>query len=173
LNVGGERKPFKCYGPIPSAMSQFEAKLKTFIRDNSIQCEHFVFEQSCHSVAEAAKATNASEEDFIKNICMIDTHGNLIVAIVKGEDRASTSQIQKALSTEKPRLATADEIFEKTGYPCGGVPSFGYQARFLIDPRILEKEIIYTSGGSENSLVKISTRELQRANSGTIIRIRK
>ncbi len=154
-------------------MSQYEAKLKKFIRDNDIQCEHFVFEQSCHSVAKAAKAANASEEDFIKNICMVNTHGDLIVAIVKGEDRASTSQIQKALGVEKPRLATPEEILEKTSYPCGGVPSFGYRARFLIDPRVMEKEIVYTSGGSEISLVKISTKELQRANGGTIIRIRK
>ena len=30
------------------------------------------------------------EKDFVKNICMIDSHRNLIVAIVKGEDKAST-----------------------------------------------------------------------------------
>jgi len=154
-------------------MSQYEEKLKKFLRDSNIKCEFLVFEQSCHSVEEAARAANASRDDFVKNICMVDSQGNLIVAIVKGEDRASTSQILKALNIERPRIAAPEEILEKSGYPCGGVPSFGYRARFLIDPRVMEKENVYTSGGSENSLIKISTKELQRANNGEIVKIRK
>ncbi len=154
-------------------MSQYEEKLKKFLRDSNIKCEFLVFEQSCHSVEEAARAANASRDDFVKNICMVDSQGNLIVAIVKGEDRASTSQILKALNIERPRIATPEEILAKSGYPCGGVPSFGYRARFLIDPRVMEKENVYTSGGSENSLIKISTKELQRANNGEIVKIRK
>jgi len=154
-------------------MNEYEEKLKKFLQDNNIQGQYLSFEQSCHSVDEAARAANAKREDFVKNICMIDSQGNIIIAIVKGEDRASTSRVAKALNIERPKLATPEEILEKTGYPCGGVPSFGYQAKFLIDPRVMEKEIVYTSGGSENSLIKISTKELQKANNGQIVRARK
>ena len=49
----------------------------------------------------------------------------------------------------------------------------GYEAIFLIDPKVMEKETVYTGGGSENSLVLISPPELQRANQGRIVRIRK
>jgi len=154
-------------------MNEFEEKIKKFIQDNNIEAEHLSFKQSCHSVEEAARAANVTREDFIKNICLIDSRGNLIVAIVKGEDKASMKRVAKALNIEKPRLATPEEILEKTGYPCGGVSSFGYQAKFLIDPRVMEKEIVYTGGGSENSLIKISTKELQKANNGQIVRIRK
>jgi prolyl-tRNA editing enzyme YbaK/EbsC (Cys-tRNA(Pro) deacylase) len=154
-------------------MNEFEETLKAFIEDNGINCEHLHFEQSCHSVEEATRAAKAKREDFIKNICLIDSQGNLIVAIVKGENRASTSRVAKALNVERPRIATPEEILEKTGYPCGGVPSFGYQAIFLLDPRVLEKELVYTSGGSENSLVKISPKELQKANKGQLVRVRK
>jgi prolyl-tRNA editing enzyme YbaK/EbsC (Cys-tRNA(Pro) deacylase) len=95
------------------------------------------------------------------------------VAIVKGEDRASTSNVGKILGIERPRTATPKEILEMTGYPCGGTPSFGYNATFLIDERVMEKEVVYTGGGSENSLVKIATKELQKANNGKIAKIRK
>jgi hypothetical protein len=71
------------------------------------------------------------------------------------------------------RLETPAEILEKTGYLCGGIPSFGYQAMFLIDPKVMERKIVFTGGGSENALVKIRTEELIRANQGTILRIRK
>ena len=92
---------------------------------------------------------------------------------MKGEDRVSVSRIAKTLQREGLRLATAEEILQKTGYPCGGTPSFGYQATFLIDPKVMEQELVFTGGGSETSLVKIRTEELIRANQGTILRVRK
>lgn len=154
-------------------MNTYEEKMKEFLQANNIQGQHLSFNQSCHSVEEAAQAANASPQDFVKNICMIDSEGNLIVAIVKGEDRASTSRVEKALNIERPRTATPEEILKKTGYPCGGTPSFGYQAKFLIDPRVMEMNTVYTGGGSENSLVKISAKELQKTNHGEIVRVRK
>jgi Cys-tRNA(Pro)/Cys-tRNA(Cys) deacylase len=154
-------------------MNEYEEKLKIFMRGHGVGGQHLSFKQSCHTVEEAASAASASREDFVKNICMVDARGNLIVAIVKGEDRASTSRIGKALNIDRPRVATPEEILEKSGYPCGGVPSFGYKATFLIDPKVMMKETLYTSGGSENSLVKISSMELQRVNNGRIVRIRK
>jgi prolyl-tRNA editing enzyme YbaK/EbsC (Cys-tRNA(Pro) deacylase) len=154
-------------------MNQYEEKLKKFIQENNIQATHLSFNQSCHSVEDAAKASNTNPDEFVKNICMIDSNNNLIVAIVKGEDRASTSRVAKALEIQRPRTTTPDEILQKTNYPCGGTPSFGYKAIFLIDPKVMEKEIIYTGGGSQNSLVKISTKELQKANNAKIVRVRK
>ncbi len=154
-------------------MNPYEEKLKQLIKENGIRAEHLSFQQSCHSVEEAAKAANAPVSAFVKNICMIDAQGNLIVAIVKGEDRASTSRVAAALGIERPRTATPDEILEKTGYPCGGTPSFGYPAKFLIDEKVMEMGEVYSGGGSENSLTRLSAAEMQKANCGKIARIRK
>jgi len=154
-------------------MGEFGEKLKKYTEENSIHAEYLSFEQSCHSVKEAAKAAGAEREDFVKNICMVDATGGIIVAIVKGEDRASTSRAAKALGIEKPRIAEPAEILKKTGYPCGGVPSFGFEAKFLIDPRVMEKEIVISSGGSEKSLIRISPKEIQRASNGRVERVRK
>lgn len=154
-------------------MKEFEEKLKQYLLKNSINAEQYVFEDTCHSVEEAAAAANVSPEDFVKSICMINNDGNLIVAIVKGENRASTSRVAKVLNIEIPRLSTPEEILNKTGYICGGVPAFGYEAIFLIDPKVMETEFVYTGGGSPHSLTKISTKELQKINKGQIIRVRK
>lgn len=154
-------------------MDEFESKLSTFIHSKEIPAAHLFFQDSCHSVEEAAKAANTSADNFVKNICLIDSDNRLIVAIVKGRDRASTSKIGRSLDIEQPRTATPEEIIEKTGYPCGGVPSFGYEARFLIDSRVMEMESVYTGGGSEHSLVKITPMALQSANQGQVIKIRK
>ena len=154
-------------------MDLYEEKIKKYIKGKHIKAEHLSFKTSCHSVEEAMQAVNTSVEDFVKNICLIDKEGNLIVAIVKGEDRASTKKIGKVLGIERPRTADPQEILEKTGFICGGVPSFGYVATFLIDLKVMEKETIYTGGGSEKSLIKISPQELLKANQGQVIKIRK
>lgn len=154
-------------------MNQYEKKLQEFIKVHHIQCEYLQFNQSCHSVSEAARAANVNPDDCVKNICLIDAEDNLIVAIVKGDDRVSTSRVGRALNMERPRTASPDEILQKTGYPCGGTPSFGYQAEYLIDPLVMEKDIILTGGGSEYSLIKISPQELQKKNNGKVLKIRK
>lgn len=154
-------------------MKRFETKLKDYISRNDLDAEHLVFEVSCHSVEEAANAANSSPDNLVKNICFIDENGNLIVAIVKGTDRVSTTEIGKTLNIAPPRAATPEEILEKTGYPCGGVPSFGYSAQFLIDPKVMEMDVVFTGGGSPNSLVKISPVTLQKANKGVVTKIRK
>ena len=154
-------------------MDLYEEKMKKYIKDNHIKAEHLSFKTSCHSVAEAMQAVNTSVEDFVKNICLIDNKGNLIVAIVKGENRASTSKISIQLGIERPRTANPQEILQKTGFVCGGVPSFGYPATFLIDPKVMGKEVVYSGGGSEKSLIKISSQELLKANQGQVIKIRK
>lgn len=153
-------------------MDTYEQRMLAYLQEQDIQAEHLSFDQPCHSVAEAALAVNASPEELVKNICLLDSDGQLITAIVKGEDRVSVSRIARGLQREGLRMATPEEILERTGYPCGGTPSFGYQATFLVDPKVMEREIVYTGGGSETSLIKIGTEELVRANQGTILRIR-
>lgn len=153
-------------------MKTYEEKLKRYILTNNIDAQQYIFESPCHTVMEAASAANASPSDFIKCICLLSVDDNLIAAIVKGEDRVSTSRVAKALNMV-PRIATPEEILTKTGYLCGGIPAFGYEAIFLIDPTVMESEFVYTGGGSPHSLTKISTVELYRLNKGQIVRVRK
>ena len=154
-------------------MEAYIDKINKFIKGNGIICEHMVFEQSCHTVDEAASAVGAQADDFVKNICMLSDESDLIVGIVLGSDRASTSRVAKLLDIQRPRLANPKEILELTGYPCGGTPSFGYNALFLVDTKIAGKKYVFTGGGSTNSLIKISTKELINSTSGKVIRIRK
>ena len=59
-------------------MKQYEEKLQKYIEDNNIPCEYLQFEESCHSVLEAANAAGVEPDDCVKNICLIDSEDNLI-----------------------------------------------------------------------------------------------
>lgn len=154
-------------------MNEYEQKLKDFIANNHVQAEHLTFSTTCHSVEEAAASAHASLEDFVKNICMVKNDGSIIVAIVKGEDKVDRDKVALVLNIDNPKMGDLEALLLKTGYPAGGIPSFGYDATFLIDPRVMKKEFIYSGGGSDKSLVKISPKNLQEANGGVIVDIRK
>ncbi len=154
-------------------MKESEEKLKRYLEQTENDAEHLSFNQSCHSVNEAAEAVGGAPGDLVKSICMIDSNQNLIVAIVKGEDRASTSRVAKALKIDRPRVAKPEEILNLTGFPCGGTPSFGFSAIFLVDPKVLDKKLVYTGGGSDTSLVHISSATLLKLNQGQVARVRK
>jgi len=109
----------------------------------------------------------------VKNICMIGADGELIVAVLPGAARASGKRVGKALATPPPRVATPEEVLARSGFPAGGTPSFGFSATFLVDPAVLERDHIYTGGGSANALVAITPAELIRANDALAARVRK
>jgi Cys-tRNA(Pro)/Cys-tRNA(Cys) deacylase len=153
-------------------MSSYDNKLRKYVAENGVNAEVISFEQSTHSVAEAAETVGAEPEDFVKSICMVTMVGKLVVAVVKGEHRASTSRVGKALGIPRPRIAEPDEILELTGYPVGGTPAFGYDAVFLMDPKVLEKEKVYSGGGSSNALTYMSTEEMQRVNGAKVASLR-
>ena len=153
-------------------MNDYEEKLKQFITANHVQAEHLTFTQSTHSVAEAAEAVGATAEDFIKSICLISKAGAIVVAIVKGEDRADRSAVQRLLNLTKLSIASPAEVLDKTGYPAGGTPPFGFAATFVMDERVFEKTLVYAGGGSPQALIYIAPTELQRVNGSRIASIR-
>ena len=123
-------------------------------------------------MGETATAIGEPPERFVKNICMMTERG-LVVAIVKGENRASLKRVAGVLDVELPRLAYANEIIELTGYEYGGTPSWGFDAIFLVDPRVMEEPYVVTGGGKATSLIKTTPEAILQANQGTMVRIRK
>jgi prolyl-tRNA editing enzyme YbaK/EbsC (Cys-tRNA(Pro) deacylase) len=153
--------------------NEYHERLRAFIDEHRVQCEHLIFEQSTHSVAEAAQAAGVTPEDFIKSVCMVAKDGRIVVAIVKGEDRADRSAVQHALGLSKLSIASPEVMLAKTGYPAGGTPPFGFDATFLMDERVFEKMIVFGGGGSDRALVRMAPAEMQRVNGARVAMIRK
>jgi len=157
----------------PDMRNEFHERLRDFIATHHVQCDHLIFEQSTHSVVEAAEAAGVMPEDFIKSICMIAKDGRIVVAIVKGEDCADRSAVQQLLGLTKLSIASPALMLEKTGYPAGGTPPFGFDATYLMDERVFEKAIVFGGGGSDRALIRITPQEMQRVNGARVAAIRK
>jgi Cys-tRNA(Pro)/Cys-tRNA(Cys) deacylase len=150
----------------------YEDRLAGWMREHAIDAAHLRFETSCHSVAEAATAAGVTAQDFIKTICMCTAAGEIVAVIVKGEDRADRALARAATGLTKLSIASPALMLERTGYPAGGTPPFGFDARFLIDRRVFEMPVLYGGGGSEYALVRISPAEMLRANGATVTDVR-
>jgi len=145
-------------------MKDFENRLLSFIRKNAIKAELMTFTTPCHTVEQAAASAKADPEDFVKSLCLIDEKGNLVVAIVPGTGRLDLKKAALSAGAARLRFANAEEVLQKTGYPVGGTPSFGYNALFLVDRGVLEKKLVLTGGGSPSALVMVSPAEMIKAN---------
>ena len=154
-------------------MQAHEESFKKYLLDHAIDAQWLGFETSCHSVAEAAEAAGVTAEDIVKNICLITEDDRLVVAIARGDDRISTRRVGRALQIAPPRTADPAEVLQRTGYPAGGTPSFGYAALTLIDPRVMEREVVLSGGGSSRRLLRIRPQVLLAASGGQVVRVRR
>ena len=78
-------------------LDAFEIRFRDYLQRHAIDAEWIGFEQSCHSVAEAAESAGVEERDVVKNICMVTADDRLVVAIARGDDRISSRRVGRAL----------------------------------------------------------------------------
>jgi prolyl-tRNA editing enzyme YbaK/EbsC (Cys-tRNA(Pro) deacylase) len=140
-------------------MNEFEEKLVAILEKHKITSEHIIFSSSCHTALEASIAVGTTLEKILKNVClMIDQKMHVIV--VTGDSRVDKNKLKNLLKCEKIKNATPDEVLNLTGFPAGGVASFGSNVVYVFDKKLEEMGEVYTGGGSSNSLIKIEVSEL-------------
>ena len=146
----------------------FEKKLVAAAAELGVECEHLIFDTSCATVSEAAETAGARPEQIIKAVCLRAKDGGLLVAVVHGPDRVDLDRVAQVLRIRRPRLAGPLWVEEKSGYPAGGTPPFGFEARFVVDRRVLELEEVYCGGGSRRSLLKIRPADILTATDASV-----
>ncbi|MBI4144719.1 hypothetical protein HY493_00740 [Candidatus Woesearchaeota archaeon] len=152
-------------------MDSYVAKLETFLRQHGIDHELKEFPMSVHTVEMAADAAHARIDQFIKTVILIDKNDTLFASIVRGDDRVSLSRSGFNLKLDGLRMAKPDEVLARTGYPIGGVPPLGFEARFVVDVKVKEMPFCWAGGGNDKALVKISPADIIRTTAATVVRI--
>ncbi len=102
----------------------------------------------------AAAAVGCPLSQIAKNIVLKGSH--TYVLVLSGDRKVDLKKFS-AVVGEQVRLATPDEVLRETGYPVGGVPPFGHitKLKVFVDASIKRHDVVYTSGGADNVLMKI------------------
>ena len=157
---------------------QYEEKLFKYIKENNIKAEQIFFEELVdhkENVLKTIKEKEINFKDIVKTIVFIDLnkeleYGNSVIGIVSSEARVNKEKLRK-MSNSKVKIASADQVLILTSYPAGGVPPFGFKARFYLDETLKNKNIVYAGGGSIRTLIKTSINEILKANKAEIVNI--
>ncbi|MEM1583911.1 MAG: YbaK/EbsC family protein [Nitrososphaerota archaeon] len=146
--------------------------LEEYMEKNKIRGEiiHLRPSEARTSIS-AARAVGCSLGQIAKNILLVGEK-NKILVITSGDKKVNLKKVSEIFGG-RFRLATPREILEETGYGVGGVPPFGHikEIKTIIDPSIKRYSFVYTSGGSEDTLMKIDVDELIRACNGEILSV--
>lgn len=146
-------------------------RLGAYIDAHDIAAEVLRFDEPVRSVEQAADAAGAAPDDFIKSLCLM-ADGRLVVCIVRGTDRADLDRVAEVVGATEVRMARPDEVLERTGYPVGGVPPFGFDAPFLIDEQVMGMDALLGGGGSDRALVRTTPDAIVEANGAEVARLR-
>lgn len=143
--------------------------LASFMARNRVDGEFIRLNPSEAKTSEsAAKAVGCQVSQIAKSIVMLGSRPYLI--IISGDKRVDLKKFSELVG-ENVRLANSSEVLAATGYPVGGVPPFGHIAplKSFVDVSLTRYEEVYTSGGSDNTLLKIKVKTLLETVGGGLV----
>lgn len=99
----------------------------------------------------AAQKLGVATGQIAKSILMKGKDEVFRMILCAGDRRISASQLKKLIGV-KARMATAEEVYEATGFRPGGVSPFGVTGiDIFIDESLAEYSTVYPSAGNDAS----------------------
>ncbi|MBO3757630.1 MAG: YbaK/EbsC family protein [Thermoproteota archaeon] len=146
--------------------------LEEFLRSKNINFK-IRFHGETYSAKKASEELGVSLSDIAKSILFISDDGNPLLVIVPGDKKINQSLLARMLGFKKLRLATAEEVLKFTGYEAGAVPPLGHKENIpvILDEILLAKKVIYAGGGSVNSTLEISPKDLEKLLSLRVMKV--
>lgn len=149
--------------------SELSERLKRFMQLHGVRGEFVeLLPEQAKTSQTAAAAVNCELKQIAKSIVVKGS--KFYVIVLPGNRRVDLKKFSKVVN-EPVRLATPEEVLSETGYRVGGVPPFGFrkQLKTFIDSSLLENEVVYASGGTDKSLLRIAVNELVRVLKNEIV----
>ncbi len=128
---------------------------------------------STHTAQEAADAIGCEVDQIAKSLVFQgEESGALVLVVASGPNRVDESAVANALG-EGVAMADPKAVRIGTGFPVGGVPPIGHNAKLptFIDQALLRQAEIWAAAGTPNSVFVLSPAELQRITDGQILSV--
>jgi prolyl-tRNA editing enzyme YbaK/EbsC (Cys-tRNA(Pro) deacylase) len=123
------------------------------------------FDESTRNSALAAEALGCTVAEIAKSVVFVGPA--VFVVVISGDKRVDVGKLGK-LAGGDVRVATPEEVREKTGYPIGGVPPFPHSegVAVLADSSLLRHSQVWAAAGAPNAVFRIEVNELVRLTGG-------
>lgn len=126
-----------------------------------IEVTPVVYPAGTRTAADAAAAIGCELSQIVKSLLVVSEDGP-VLALTAGHHRLNLDQLGQCVGAPV-RMATADEARAISGYAIGGTPPFGHQQPIptLIDPALLDHEVVYAAGGTPDRCFPIDAHSLR------------
>ncbi|RQD67944.1 MAG: YbaK/EbsC family protein [Tindallia sp. MSAO_Bac2] len=140
-----------------------------YIESLPINTKVIVFEPGTTKTAQmAADQLGVSVGQIAKSILFL-ANGDPVLVVTTGDAKINNSKIKKILGT-KPKMASAEECIEKTGFPPGGVCPFGLEdVKVLLDVSMNRFDVVYAAAGTANTAVPVTLEQLKEVTGGEVV----
>lgn len=122
------------------------------------------------TVPDAAAALGVEPHQIIKSLLFTDGDGGVVLAILSGASRVNRARLAVATGHQRLKMAPADVVLARTGYPVGGTPPVGHVEPLpvVLDSRVAAMAVVYGGGGRVDSLLEIRPAEIVRITGATV-----
>jgi len=132
------------------------------------------FTQTTKTAADAAAVLNCDLEQIAKSIVFKDIETQTpILAIVSGKNKVDLTKLENLIHS-KLEKADADFVLEKTGFPIGGVPPFGYDKnlKIFLDEDLFQYKTLWAAAGTPNSVFELTPDNLLQLTQGIKVELK-
>jgi prolyl-tRNA editing enzyme YbaK/EbsC (Cys-tRNA(Pro) deacylase) len=134
--------------------------VRAWLAANAPDLQLIEVEETTATVDTAAKALGVEPGRIAKTLA-IRAGEHLFLLCARGDSRLDNRKCKDALGA-RPRMLGAEETFEVTGHPVGGVCPFGLKTPLpvYLDVSLKAFDTVYPAGGSLNTSVEVPTERL-------------
>ena len=148
-------------------------EVKSYINKNGINAEIIMFEaEQAKTSASAAEHLGCEVAQIAKSIVL--KAENPILVIISGDVRVDLKKLSEVIE-QKAKLASPEYVLEEVGFIIGGVPPMGFDkpVRILMDKSVERFAEVFSSGGSRESILRISVDDLKNATKCELVDVSK
>ncbi len=134
--------------------------VRAWIAANAPDLSIIEVEGTTATVDTAAEALSVEPGRIAKTLA-VRAGDHLFLLCTRGDTRLDNRKCKDEFGA-RPRMLGADETFELTGHPVGGVCPFGLKTPLPVymDASLKAFDTVYPAGGSRNTSVEVATERL-------------
>mgnify|MGYP005833984661 FL=1 len=149
-------------------MSSVE-RVQEYLTRHGVGSRVVELDKSTRTAPMAAEAIGTELGSIVKSLVFV-ADGEAVLALVAGDRRADLLKLAQELGASEVRIASAEEVREKTGFAIGGVPPIGHYSPLptLIDRSLKRFKTVYAAAGSPRAIFPIEFDKLLQLTQGRV-----
>ncbi len=146
--------------------------VRNFLLSQAVQHEFYTLEGHAKSAERIAVVLGLELASVAKTLVFLADREPVMV-IIPGSKHASTKKIREILDARKVDFADIDTLLDVTDFCTGAIPPIGHKNKMktIIDRGLLHNDIIYTSGGDTNMILKMKAKDLKKITNALVAEV--